>query len=297
MAHSPDKDSPVPGPQDFSSLLKYNFLLIARGAGFVKRVFRQRLLLIGCLALLGLGLGYLRYAIGRRLYLVSMHVTQADVSKKIFADKVQTLNGLIKSRSYETLAKDLRISPAMARSLSLVEAFNLFDVPLEKDTSSKGAFCIKFELLTNRHLDSLQNGMMQYLNDVEYINRVKQARLQAYKEKLKFLDNQLAQLDSFKLSYASFMAQKGNASINLVANKNDVSELFKESDEMMREKQYIMEQLALHQDVAYLLDGFSVPEHPKKHGLLINLLAFMLAGAALGFMIGFFQTLSREIKA
>lgn len=297
MAHPPDKDSPVPGPQDFSSLLKYNFLLIARSTGFLKRVFRQRLLLIGCLALLGLCIGGLRCMLGRHLYKVSMHVTQSEISKKIFADKIQTLNDLIKSRSYEVLAKDLRISPAMARHINLVEAFNLFDVPLQKDTSSAGAFCVKLELLDNKGLDSLQNGLLQYLNDVEYIRQVKQARLQVYKEKLKFLDSQIAQLDSFKVSYTSFMAQKGSASINLVANKNDVSELFKESNDMMREKQYILEQLAVHQDVVYLLDGFSVPEHPKKHGLLINLLAFMLAGAALGFVIGFFQTLGREIKA
>lgn len=297
MANSPDKDSPVPGPQDFSSLLKYNFLLIARATGFLKRVFRQKILLIGCLALLGMGLGYLRYATGRHLYKVSMHVTQSELSKKIFADKIKTLNELIKSHSYHAISKNLRISPAMARHICLVEAFNLFDVPLEKDTSSVGAFCVKFEVLDNRHLDSLQNGMLQYLNDVEYIHRVKQARLQVYKEKLKFLDSQIAQLDSFKVNYASFMAQKGNASINLVTNKNDVSELFKESNDMMREKQYIIEQLAVHQDVVYLLDGFSVPEHPKKHGLVINLLAFMLAGAALGFLVGFFQTLSREIRA
>lgn len=297
MANSPDKDSPVPGPQDFSSLLKYNFLLIARGAGFLKQVFRQRIALIACLALLGLCIGGLRCLLGRHLYKVSMHVTQNELSKKIFADKIQTLNELVKSRSYQTLAANLHVSPAMARNISLVETFNLFDVPLEKDTSSAGAFCVKFELFDNQHLDSLQNGMLQYLNDVEYIRQVKQARLKAYTEKLRFLDSQIAQLDSFKVNYASFMAQKGNASINLVTNKNDVSELFKESNDMMREKQYIIEQLAVHQEVVYLLDGFSVPEHPKKHGLLINLLAFMLAGAALGFMIGFFQTLGREIKA
>ncbi len=282
-----------PGPNDFIELLRIGFTLMSELFRFLKQALLKKALVITCFTVIGLVLGYLKQYVSKPVYKGSMQVTQNDLSKDVFTKKIQAIGNLIETKSYNVVARKLFISQEVASNLCNISAISLDN---NKDTTNVGSFWITIESTDNQNGDTLQAGILKYLNDFEYINKLKKIQRELYREKIIFIDKQLSQLDSFKVIYAKSMSHVNVGSVNLMMNQNDMSDLFKQSSDLIKEKQQLTENLNGHENIVYVMDDLSISEKPSRGSIASNILKFAAVSFLIGYVIALFSLLNDKLR-
>jgi len=278
-------------PNDFLELLRTGFTLMSELFSFLKQALLKKSLIIIFFTVTGLVLGYLKQYVSKPVYKGSMQVTQNDVSKEIFTKKIQTIGNLLETKSYNVVARKLFIPQEVASNLC-----NISVISLDHDTANVGSFLITIESNDNQNGDTLQAGILKYLNSFEYVNTLKKIQRELYREKIIFIDKQLAQLDSFKVIYAKSMSHVNVGSVNLMMNQNDMSDLFKQSADLIKEKQQLTENLNGHENIVYVMDDLSISEKPNRGSIASNILKFVAFSFLIGYVIAMLSLLNDKLR-
>jgi len=278
-------------PNDFLELLRTGFTLMSELFSFLKQALLKKSLIIIFFTVTGLVLGYLKQYVSKPVYKGSMQVTQNDVSKAIFTKKIQTIGNLLETKSYNVVARKLFIPQEVASNLC-----NISVISLDHDTANVGSFLITIESNDNQNGDTLQAGILKYLNSFEYVNTLKKIQRELYREKIIFIDKQLAQLDSFKVIYAKSMSHVNVGSVNLMMNQNDMSDLFKQSADLIKEKQQLTENLNGHENIVYVMDDLSISEKPNRGSIASNILKFVAFSFLIGYVIAMLSLLNDKLR-
>ena len=241
----------------------------------------------------GLLLGYIYYASRPVVYKVSMVVEFNELTKKIYAEMLDQLNNLRRSGPGDVLSTVLKIPPGMAAKVMFIDSRNMNDEPLESDTSTKvdQPFRIIAELKDNFLSDTLQNAIVNYLNNSSYVKKVKEEQKKIYQEKIIFIDGELRKLDSLKLAYNKFLATP-NASATFYNNAFNPADLYDQSAMLASERDIILRWLALNSSAVYIIDGFKTPVAP--HSISLRRALFIMG--SIGFIAGFLLAFMNETK-
>ncbi len=278
-------------PNDFLELLRTGFALMSKLFNFLKQALLKKSLIIIFFTVTGLVLGYLKQYVSKPVYKGSMQVTQNDVSKEIFIKKIQTIGNLLETKSYNVVARKLFIPQEVASNLC-----NISVISLDHDTANVGSFLIMIESTDNQNGDALQAGILNYLNSFEYVNTLKKIQRELYREKIIFIDKQLAQLDSFKVIYAKSMSHVNVGGVNLMMNQNNMSDLFKQSADLIKEKQQLTENLNGHENIVYVMDDLSISEKPNRGSIASNILKFVAFSFLIGYVIAMLSLLNDKLR-
>jgi hypothetical protein len=245
----------------------------------------------------GLLLGYIYYAGRPVVYKVSMVVEFNELTKKIYAEMLDQLNNLRRSGPGEVLSSVLKIPAGMADKVMFIDSRNMNDESLESDTSTKvdQPFKIIAELKDNFLSDTLQNAIVNYLNNSSYVKKVKEDQKKIYQEKIIFIDGELRKLDSLKLAYNKFLATP-NMSATFYNNAFNPADLYDQSAMLASEKDIILRWLALNTSAIYIIDGFKTPVSP--HSISLRKVLFLMGSIGLiaGFLIAFMNETKKKVS-
>ena len=277
-------------------MLAQLFRFLVRIIDFFNTVlFRNKFLILGGL-MAGLLLGYLYYNSRKNSFKISMIVEFTELNKKTFAEMFTQLNTLILTGSHQQLANELQVSVPVAKSIGMIETFNINNEPLYKDTSTRVNQTFKIVVAVNNNgmTDTLQAAFLRYLNNNPYLLQLKSAQKKLAEHKLNFIDNELVKLDSLKSEYNRFLADSKNTS-TFYNNAINPADIYQQSTNLMNERERTSRWLELNLYPVNVVSGFKMPVRPVSSSLQKLLLVFGIAGMLLGFLIGLFREMKRTL--
>ena len=124
----------------------------------------------------GLLLGFIYYISKPTVYKVSMVVQFNELTKITYAEMLDQLNKLGPPGRGEGLSTVLKIPQSIAGKVLFIDSRNMNNEPLKSDTSTRGEglFKIIVGLKDNFLSDTLQNAIVNYLNNSSYLKKVKE---------------------------------------------------------------------------------------------------------------------------
>ena len=285
---------------NFPRLKKIFFQILRSVFGIIDYLKRtliraKYLVLVGFLT--GLAVGLASYYSQSLHYDISMVAECSSLRKKVVAELVGSLNDLIKSQSYGKLANEFGIPEQQVRNISYIEATDLNNGPLANDTSSKfnEPFKISARINDPALTDSFQIGIVRYLNNKPLLKTVKEEQVKFYQEKLAFINEELAKLDTLKTAYNHFLASS-KSTATIYSNVFDPSEIYVHSDDLINEKGTILYWLSKNTRSFIVIDEFKTPAVPQSFSLSKSLVLWGLSGILFGYLLGLYRELYRETK-
>jgi len=244
--------------------------------------------------LIGLFLGYIYYISKPTVYKVSMVVEYSELTKKTYAEMLDQLNK--PGSSGPGLSAVLKIPQSIGGKVLFIDSQNMNSEPLNSDTSTKEKlFKIIVELRDNFLSDTLQNAIVNYLNNNAYLKKLKEEKKKLYQGKLSFIDGELRKLDSLKLAYNKFLSTP-NMSATFYNNAFDPANSYVQSADLADQKDIILHWLALETSAIYIIDGFKTTVSPQSISLTGALLILGSIGLLIGFLVGFMNETKKKVS-
>lgn len=245
----------------------------------------------------GLVSGYFYYSIRPVYYKVSMIVQFTELSKKTYAEMLDQLNGLVGTRSKRRLARELNLSESLASKIVFIDSRTLTGESLASDTSTKTKqpFKIILGLNTNSLSDSLQMGIVYYLNNSPYLKTLKEEERKINLFKLSRIETDLNKLDSLKSEYNRFLAfSKIQATFyNSAINPAD---FYVESSRLLALREETIKSLNVDGSAVSVVDGFKLAETPQSISMPNSVLFFGIAAFLLVFVILSLMEIRKKIS-
>jgi hypothetical protein len=259
-------------------------------------ISKSKLLLLTGL-ITGLIVGFSYHSSRPAYFEVSMIAESSAAYRRTIAEMIQSLNGLIGTRSQTKLAVVLNISEQNAKQLSLIEMTGLSNESLENDTSTK--YNQPFKIIARIHnsnlTDTFQNAIEYYLNNKPALKLLRDNQVKFYNEKLAYTDKELAKLDTLKTEYNRFLASSKITS-TFYSNDVDPSTIYKQSSELINEKGNILYWLSTNSKPIQVIDEFKPSELPQSYSLFKSLTLGALIGLGICLLLGLYLELHRKIR-
>ena len=253
--------------------------------GFVLRKFKYLLTLAFTL---GMGLGYIYYAMKPSHYKATMIVQFNKLTKRTYSEMIDQLNHLLGTVPKERVGREMRVSPNVAGKLLFVSAYDMDDRPLLADTSTK--VDQPFKIVANVHddfdfaLDTLQAGILNYLNYSPYLTTLAEQERKSNELKLATIQRDLAKLDTLKTEYNTFLATT-KVSATYYNNAVNPAEFYAQTVNLLKEQEVTLRKLNIDMLPVALVDGFKLTEKPHifsipriivLFGLIVALVAYII---------------------
>jgi hypothetical protein len=241
--------------------------------------------------------GYLYYSTRTPYFQVTMIAESSSIYRKTLAEMIKSLNNLIISQSYDQLAKELGVTEPHVRKLGSVQMTSLQDESLENDTSTKYSqpFKIVAHINQTELTDTFQNAIANYLNNKSSFRKIKNEQIKFYKEKIAFIDKELAKLDTLKTEYNRFFASP-KITTTYYSNDVDPSNIYKHANDLFNEKGSIMVWLSSDSNPIRVMDEFKSPKQPQSTSRFGTVLYGALIGLGINFLLGLYLSLYRKIR-
>jgi len=264
---------------------------------FFGRVANKNKLLLLSGLFIGLIAGYIYYITKPSFYKVSMIVIHSELTKKTYAGIIEQLDKLTTAGSQQRLAEELKLPVELAGNILSIDAVNINDELLREDTSTKikQPFKIIVELKSNRATDSLQNAIIDYVNNGPYLKRLKLEQNKSYREKISFIETELSKLDSLKNEYTRFLASS-RISATFYNNAFNPTDIYIHSNNLVNQKAAILNLMNVDGTAISVVDGFKVPSSPQTSSLFKFLLLFGGMGLIAGFILGLLYEAEKKIS-
>lgn len=280
-----NENSPVHHYQDdeidLKDLLKKVIKVLERGT---KAIFLS--VLLG--AVLGLG-----YFLNSGVSYQSSLVLSSDILKLANIEALFTpLELLLDEGNTALVSQKLHIEEELAEKLIALEVKSVF----ENETLNQepiSYFEITAMVSDNAILPELQQGLIEYLTNNDYVKR----RVALDKEKLKVLienvDNEIKEIELLKNRIESgSVLNSGSSNVVLMEPSN----LYQQSMMMFEKKQAFIKELALVESIEVVKEftPFSKPSSPS---WILCLVMGFAGGLILGFAILFFREMDRYVRS
>ncbi|HET9279272.1 MAG TPA: hypothetical protein VFN95_13845 [Flavitalea sp.] len=243
--------------------------------------------------IIGLLLGYLYYVTRPVYYKVSMVVEFNELTKRNYAEMLDQLNTLTGSTA--RLSKELNVSPEVAANISSFDSRNLNNDPLREDTSTRKyqSFKIILGLRNNEIADTLEQAVVNYLNNSPFLKKIKIEQKKITVEKLAFINSDLDKMDSLKTAYNNFVSRPNMATF--YNNAFNPAELYEQSTLLAKERDILKRWLAMDTAAVTILDGFKATSSPQSIGLFNSMLILGSVGFLIGYLIGFMIETKKKV--
>ena len=288
----PIKDRDGIQPVSFSELLKVIFWGILRAIReFFAFLWRNKVLLTGALvagAITGFGV----YEMTPTSYKLTMVVRHTELSGMTIGHMLENLDGLATSHSYSELSKSLKSGEAVVGNIKSIKGKSITGEKLIADTSklTDEPFIIEVSVGSMAMPDTIQQLILNFFNDNEYLKKLKNDKIKLMTSNLEFISGELERLDSLKQVYNRFLSLSRNSSM-FYNNAFNPAEIYKQSAEYYSEKSAIEEWLAQSRTPILSIDGSRPFAMPQSSGMV----ALMIFYALIFFFIANFLAGIREI--
>ncbi len=249
--------------------------LLAKVTLGIKNNFRSLVLAFVIGSLLGLAF----HQLVPKVYESNM-IIQSDILTESYGERIaESMDLLIKERNWETLGNRMGISAEKAASLRRVKIESVKQKQVSATEKENNTFIITIRTSDNTILPDLQNGLINYLRNNEFVKvRVRQ-RVDYYKAMIEKVGQEISSLDSLKKRlFSGKPIYSKSTEMMLVDPTNIYSEIIKLTKEQIEYKNG----LELVNSIQ-LVEGFTVYKKPVSPKLSISL----ASGASLGIFFVF----------
>jgi hypothetical protein len=246
----------------------------------------RRWKLVTFFLLLGSGAGIGLFWITRPTYISTLTLASNLLTNDFCSDIVQELELIIEDDSPALLAQKLKIDPNSAKEIKRIEFYN-YDEKLkekykDKDTVVLGRpFKIKVHASRNTVFDTLQQALVNYLENNPYALKRKEIKKQENVLMREKLSNEIKQLDSLKNVVAGNLLPRGTQSGFVFGQPIDPVTIYREGISFFQKQLDLTKEMVLIDNIQVITD-FSArikPDSPK-------LSKMITAGGAAGLLFG-----------
>lgn len=209
-------------------------------------------------------------------YKASFTVVYDELSRKIYGDRLQKINYLIRKKAFGEVAKYLNVGFPVAKSLVKIEGKNILGDDLSKDMNTDHIpFVVNFVTTDSNDILALQNGIVSFLeNGNEFLVNRQKIKVAEIGKEVAFIDAQLNMMDSLKrLNSLGLLVQ------NIKKDDNSPLSIFEFSYDLYKKKQELLKKQAMPANI-YIVDDAIVSEETNG-----SLLVVLLFGSILGFVL------------
>lgn len=271
----------------------------------VRALQRNFKLFVG-IVLLGTLLGVLYYRSVTPVYNTSMVATSRVLTFNQMENLIKVLNNLAAEGNYTLLAKKMNVSLPVAKSISQVKTVVVEEeVKHITDTDDKTlAFRrnlalannvseIVLSTTNNQQLDSIQAGLLFYLESNPFVEKRKTIQKQNLERMQSQLLQEVIKLDSLRLSVNKLISQaSANNSTTIITEPSSINT---DLVELYEKEMDVRTELALIDNVQ-VIQGFTPFERPSGPGLLKVLAIALGASLLLGFVLIALLELQRGLR-
>lgn len=244
------------------------------------RYFRNHLTFILIFCAGGIGLGVAAYKALPNVY-ESQMVVLSDLLTKTYGDRIdESLNNLIAEGNLAELSARLNLAKDKVLSIKSVHVESQLDVKTpqrDKVEKDETYFIITVNLTDRSVLPDIQQGLLFYLRNNEFVKMRTRQREQMYSAVVQAIDRELHGIDSLKQLIFR------NRSFRAEDLRFDPAELFRASVDLVRVRWENQHELELANSI-HLIEGFTVFEKPKDPKLTTLI--------AVGFLLGLLGAIS-----
>jgi uncharacterized protein involved in exopolysaccharide biosynthesis len=244
--------------------------LLAKVALGIKNNFRSLVLAFVIGSLLGLAF----YQFVPKVYESNM-IIQSDILTESYGERIaESMDLLIREQNFEILGSRMGISLKKAASINKIKIESVKQKQTNTTEKENNTFIITVRTTDNTLLPDLQNGLINYLRNNEFVKvRVRQ-RQDYYKAMIEKVGQEISSLDSLKKRlFTGKPIYSNSAEMMLVDPTNIYSKIIELNKEQINYKNG----LELVNSIQ-LVEGFTIYKKPVSPKLSISL----TAGASIG---------------
>jgi hypothetical protein len=247
------------------------------------------LLIAGTVA--GAVVGLLLHLVTPKNFKVSMLVQYTVLDKRAYTNELDQMENLVRTRSYEVIAEDLKVSPMVAENINRIEGLTLDDLSLNKDTSSYPYFKIEVGLKSPYGVDSLQTGLLSFFNDLPYLKKQKEDQIRILKDQLTYIESETGKMDSLKQEYTRSLASMKMVS-GVYSNAFDPANIYHQSYQLDTMRASITNWLNSKSQPMVMISGFRATREPQSISRSVSIVVCILSG----FLISLFVAVCIELN-
>lgn len=289
---------PLPVPPQPNEEINLNSLFANVGA-FFRRVFNSLLVIILLIlrkwvffliiVILGAALSYLAFLLPKPYYSYSMTVLLSNVRNDFVENQLASLEASVREGNKIVVGRQLNLSVNAAEQIESISFKSLDQSIIPKDSVLTGSpFQVMVDLYDNTIEDSVENGIIHFLEHNRYFAKKKQIRKEYLESVIFKLKEDIQSIDSAKNTPIS---PQGPVSGFVYGEPLDPTNLYKESAELF-EKQAQLESQLKDLEHFEVIVGFAPkvkPTGPKKS-------IFMLVGVLIALTAGVLYIKRKENK-
>jgi hypothetical protein len=250
-------------------------------------------LLVGMLA--GGLVGFLYHVSASGNYKVTAVVSYSEFNKRVFGEVLADLETLVITDSKSTLAAKLKIPYVVANNINKIEGQSFFNESLSKDTSNAMLFKIVVGLKKPVDVDTLQEALINYLNDLPYVKKLKEAKSEVYQDRLAFINGELGKLDTLKSEYVHYLSAFKTPS-TFYNNTFDPGTLYRQSYILDSLKDATILLLVTDTHLVSTVSGFKPTENPEVISRSVSVIGCVLLGFFVAFIFALFAEINKRLN-
>jgi hypothetical protein len=209
--------------------------------------------------------------------------TFSYLNKKVYGDRLLSLQQLVAEKQYQTVAQLLKTDVISAKNLLEVEAKNVAGSPLHDDyTEQKYPFYVHVTALKPSVFVGLENAIATYLNEQSFDKNYIRFEQEKLRQKRIIFEKDLQRVDSLKKLISVSDLPKYVEAITLVENlTNQITAIDKQ----------------LNQTSSITVLNSFVPIKTAKNGIIVNLgIKYLIAFFLLTIVLSVTLQLSRNLR-
>lgn len=289
----PSEKKPYQDPDEVNllpilTLISKFFSKIKESISYAAYLVRKRTLFIASFVFFGIALAIVNFFVSTAVYKTNAILVSNLLSNDYCKSLIETLGELTKEKNYDRLSEKLNLPVGTVSKLNSID-FNYFTASETRDTVIGIPFSIEVYVTDNFILDSLQNGIVYYLENNGYALKRKSAKKAVLNEFSQKIDTELDQLDSLlkQINKEAIIDPKtGNFAMY------DPIDNYEKMIDIYQEKYKVMERIALLSNFE-VIEGFTKYNKPSSPRMIRDS-AFM--GGIL-FFVGLYFANKEEKKA
>ena len=257
-----DNDEDEVSLKEFKSQLNSFRSFLRQIVWGVITLIRRYIILI---LLLAVGFGSLAFYQYKylRSYTARASFVYIESQKRIYGEMIDKLQLMIKTGSYNQVAKSLNLPLSQAQTIVGLNAVNGQGPKLSEDvTENTKLFYIDVTATNNQVFDTLQSALEYYLNNNVFIKRKMIYNKERIGNDIAYMKQELIRLDSLKVAYTNSLG-KANTAVAIGSNAFNPSDIYVKSEKISSEIHDLEALLGNNYKAVQIQDGFMVGQSPN----------------------------------
>lgn len=247
--------------------------LIANSVMFLRKYFWIILIFLT----LGLTFGAVDYFYGRNYYRTNLIASSPVVNNQIIYEIAEPIKYFLKNEMYDSVAKQIGIDVTTAQSIREIKL----------DTSINQAVVITLDLYNKEDISVIQDGLIQYFNEIPYIKSTIVKRRLELENYIKLLDQEIKDLNEMQVAVLnSIFKENSQKMVSAGGLFNEIVILYEKKIELEQEYNSLKSFTLINNNLVFI----------TQKSLKKNLMIYGLVGLFFGILLSGVLDISRSVR-